>query len=151
MAKKLDTSKYPAVLEAISTGLSVRKACEQAGVAETTFRANVDAAQYARAREACAHSIAEEILEIADNGKNDWMEQNGREDVGWVLNGEHVQRSKLRVDARKWLLSKIAPKSYGDKQAIEHSGPDGTPIQHQNVFSEVSDEQLFKILQAAGK
>jgi len=39
-----------------------------------------------------------------------------------------VARSRLRIDARKWLASKLAPKKYGDKVAAELSGPDGGPI-----------------------
>lgn len=80
--------------------------------------------QYARARELQAHSIADELLEIADDGSNDWMERTGKagESIGWELNGEHVQRSKLRSDTRKWLLSKMLPKVYGDKLDLNHSG-----------------------------
>ena len=140
MGKKADTTKYDAILEDICTGVSVREACSKAGVPERTFRANVDATRYARAREACAHAIAEDILEIADNGKNDWMEAHGKDDLGWVSNGEHIQRSKLRVDARKWLLSKIAPKHYGDKQSVEHSGPDGGPVDHQFTVRFIAPE-----------
>lgn len=81
------------------------------------------AAQYARAKEKGCDAIAEEILEISDDGRNDFMEALGDEKAkAYILNGEHVQRSKLRVDARKWYLSKIAPKRYGDKQQVEHSG-----------------------------
>ena len=36
--------------------------------------------------------------------------------------GESVQHRKLRIDTKKWLLSKMLPKSYGDKQEIEHTG-----------------------------
>lgn len=57
-------------------------------------------------------------MEIADNGLNDWMERNAKEDKGWVANGEHIQRSRLRVDTRKWFLSKVLPKLYGDKLDI---------------------------------
>jgi len=78
--------------------------------------------QYARAREAQADAIFEEILEIADDGSNDWMSNNEPEDPGYRLNGEHVQRSRLRVDARKWMAGKLAPKKYGDKLIAEHSG-----------------------------
>jgi hypothetical protein len=31
-------------------------------------------------------------------------------------------------DARKWLIGKMAPKKYGDKQQIEHASPDGGPV-----------------------
>lgn len=91
--------------------------------------------QYARARTAQADFYAEEIIEISDDGTNDWMarrseaEKGAGVDTGWVLNGEHVQRSRLRVDARKWYASKLAPKKYGDKFVNEHSGPDGGPIE----------------------
>lgn len=87
--------------------------------------------QYARAREAQADALAEETLEIADDARNDWMERqsDGDKSEGWVLNGEHVQRSRLRIDARKWFASKVAPKKYGDKVQAEVSGPDGNPLQ----------------------
>ncbi len=79
-------------------------------------------AQYARAREAMADVMAEEVLEISDDGSNDWMlrfDDDGNST--YVLNGEHVQRSRLRVDARKWLLSKVSPRKYGEKIGVEHS------------------------------
>jgi hypothetical protein len=40
------------------------------------------------------------------------------DDTGWLVNGENLQRSRLRVDTRKWLLSKALPKIYGDKLAL---------------------------------
>lgn len=80
------------------------------------------AAQYARAREAQADTLAEELLEIADDGTNDWMERYGEDNPGWVANGEHIQRSRLRVDTRKWIASKLKPKKYGERQTIEHEG-----------------------------
>ena len=83
------------------------------------------AAKYAHAREAGCDVMAEQLMEIADDGRNDFMAAQANEDGegGAVkFDAEHVQRSKLRVDARKWYLSKIAPKRYGDKQQVEHSG-----------------------------
>lgn len=82
--------------------------------------------QYARAKEVAMEKMAEELLEIADDGTNDWMERRSDDDKsGWVLNGEHVQRSRLRADTRKWLMSKLAPKKYGDKQQVDHGVSDG--------------------------
>lgn len=91
--------------------------------------------QYARAKEAQALYLAEEILDVADDGTNDWMERKNDdgETIGWNVNGEAIQRSKLRVDTRKWLLSKLLPKKYGDRVAMEHSGPDGNPIETKDV------------------
>ncbi len=74
-------------------------------------------AQYAQAKSEQLEFLTEEILEIADDSQNDWMESFDKEgqSIGWKLNGDHVQRCKLRVDTRKWLASKLAPKIYGDK------------------------------------
>lgn len=79
--------------------------------------------QYARAREAQADKLAEEALQIADDGRSDtYVDAEGNERT----DTEVIQRSKLRVDTRKWLASKMAPKKYGDKVAIggaEDLGP----------------------------
>lgn len=94
------------------------------------------AIQYARAREAQADFLAGEITEIADDSKNDTIiDDKGREQI----NSEWVNRSRLRVDARKWQASKLAPKKYGDRLDLTTQGekitnqttmrlPDGTEI-----------------------
>jgi hypothetical protein len=76
--------------------------------------------RYARAKEAQADFMADEILDIADDATNDWMERKDKDErgIGWMLNGEHVQRSRLRIESRKWLASKLKPKKYGDKTTI---------------------------------
>lgn len=80
--------------------------------------------QYARARELQADSLADDIQDIADDGSNDWMEKFDKDgnSIGWQLNGEAVQRSKLRVEARKWNASKLRPKKYGDKLDVTSGG-----------------------------
>lgn len=86
---------------------------------------------YAQARAERNHSIFEETLDIANDGSNDWMEifdKNG-DAIGWRVNGEAIQRSKLRVDQRKWFLAKLDPVNYGEKTTTELSGPNGGPIQ----------------------
>lgn len=120
-------SKYTKALaaricEQLANGLSLREVCKSEDMPpESTVRQwAIDnqggfSAQYAKAREIGYHAMADELLEIADDAKNDWMERNGEEDVGWQLNGDHVQRSRLRLDTRKWMLSKVLPKVYGDK------------------------------------
>lgn len=82
------------------------------------------AERYARAMELRVEAFADEIVEISDDGANDWMEREGKAD----LNGEHIQRSKLRVDTRKWLMAKMAPKKYGEKITAEHTGADGKDL-----------------------
>lgn len=129
------------ICQRLAEGESLRAICrdDEMPGATTVFRwlASDDDAykgfreQYARAREAQADYYAEEILEISDDGTNDWMERkNADGSVGdIILNGEHVQRSRLRVDARKWFASKVAPKKYGDKLTAELSGPNGGKIE----------------------
>ncbi len=79
--------------------------------------------QYAQAKCEQIEFLTEDILDIADDSSNDWMETFDKESqsVGYKLNGDHIQRARLRVDTRKWLASKLAPKIYGDKQFIEQS------------------------------
>lgn len=84
--------------------------------------------QYAKAREAGYALMADELLEIADDGSNDWIFRNKPDNPGYEANGEHIQRSRLRVDTRKWFLSKVLPKVYGDKQTLEHTGKDGSDL-----------------------
>lgn len=78
--------------------------------------------QYTRAKQEAADAMAEDILDIADDGHNDWMERNYGEDTVWVTNGEALQRSKLRVDTRKFLMAKMKPKVYGDKLDLTSDG-----------------------------
>jgi hypothetical protein len=87
--------------------------------------------QYAHAREVQAETIFDDILDIADDARNDWMERRNGEDEesSWTLNGEHIQRSRLRIDARKWMASKLAPKKYGDKLELEHGGEVGVKVE----------------------
>lgn len=83
---------------------------------------DVDAAfseRYALACEARADAIFEECFDIADDGSNDWMGENDPENPGYAFNGEHVQRSKLRIETRKWAVGKLAPKKYGEKLAVD--------------------------------
>lgn len=79
--------------------------------------------QYARAREAMYAGWAEEILEIADDGTTDYVTKVGRNGHEYeAVDQEHIQRSRLRVDSRRWLLSKLLPKQFGDKVEHEHGG-----------------------------
>ena len=68
--------------------------------------------QYVYAREMQADALFDEALEIADDVSGDWStDKDGKK----VLDHENIQRSRLRVDTRKWAAGKMAPKKYGDK------------------------------------
>lgn len=73
--------------------------------------------QYAEAKRTQAELLAQEIIEIADDNSRDTIiDDEGNE----RMNTEFVARSRLRVDARKWVASKLLPKVYGDaKEAVE--------------------------------
>lgn len=134
------------IINLISGGLSLRKSIEELKtISRETFfewiaKDKQLSDQYARATEVRADAIFEEMFDIADDGTNDWIErQNKQGESYYELNGEHVQRSKLRIDARKWALSKMQPKKYGDKLDITTDGekitnesfmlmPDGTKL-----------------------
>ena len=82
--------------------------------------------QYARAMDARATLLAEEILEISDDSSGDAVTDP---ETGAVrMDAEFVARSRLRVDSRKWLAARMSPKKYGDKVSQEISGPDGAPV-----------------------
>lgn len=78
---------------------------------------------YERARNLQTEVLFDETLEIADDGTNDWYDHEL--DNGHVIrrfDHEHAQRSKLRVDTRKWFISKVQPKKYGEKLDLSSGG-----------------------------
>jgi hypothetical protein len=86
--------------------------------------------QYARARELQLDMMEDELLEIADDASNDWMERHDKEgnSIGCVINGEHIQRSRARIDTRKWIMSKRAPKKYGERVTQEIGAQGSTAV-----------------------
>ena len=124
-----ELAKHKATIcERIANGESLRQILETEGMpaSSTVFKWLSDDAsfseQYARAREAQADAVFDDILSIADDGRNDWMQRNYGEETRWVENGEAIRRSQLRIDARKWMAGKLKPKKYGDKLDVEHAG-----------------------------
>lgn len=118
------------ICKRLADGMTLREVCKADDMpVESTVRnwALIDYegffAHYAKAREIGYHAMADETIDIADNAKNDWMERNSDYEAGWIANGEHITRSRLRIDTRKWLLSKALPKIYGDK-VLMGSDPD---------------------------
>lgn len=140
-------STYTAELAAqvcthIADGKSLRVIAAMEGMpAQSTIMAWLDGSrpefseQYARAREAQADKLAEEALQIADDGRSDTYVDG---DGNVKTDTEVIQRSKLRVDTRKWLASKMAPKKYGDKVAIGGADDLG-PVQ--TVNREMTDAE----------
>jgi hypothetical protein len=112
------------VCERLAAGDSLRKACEGLGTTHSTVlewvKTNaVFADQYAHAREVGYALLADELIQIADDGQND---SYTGDDGNVRTNQDVIARSRLRVDTRKWMLSKMLPKVYGDKVDHAHSG-----------------------------
>jgi len=125
---EVEAAQNKTVLELMQQGYSARKAAMSVGLTINGFlhRVNADAhlaVQYAKARDAMLEKMADDTLDIAD--QDPAMTAEGK------LDGVSVAHARLRVDTRKWLLSKLAPKKYGDK--LELSGDAENPIAVQRI------------------
>jgi len=113
---------------------------------------------YTRARDVGLDVMADDIIEIGDESGDDWIEKKDKDGnvIGEIVNKEAVMRSRLRSDNRKWYLSKMAPKKYGNERTVRHQQLDGDGKETDPVTPEVniySDEitknahkQMEKIL-----
>lgn len=104
------------ICERLAQGESLRAICASDDMPDrkTVLRWKKDneafRLQYAHAREDGMDAWADLILEIADE----------------EIDPERVAQAKLRVDTRKWLMSKLKPGTYGEK--VQHGGDPGNPI-----------------------
>ena len=133
------------ILERISDGESLRSICKAEGMPgrTTVYRWSLDNVEgfrdrFTRAREMRAYMLEDDMTEISDDGTNDWMERNDPDNPGWQVNGEHLQRSRLRVDTRKWIASKILPKVYGEKVTQQFVGANDGPVQYEDVRAPIA-------------
>lgn len=123
----------------LASGESLRRICFDAEMpnASTVHAWVLDdkegfSKKYARARAIQAEEMFDEILDIADDGSNDFMTIT-KGDVEYnVEDREVTNRSRLRVDSRKWYLSKVLPKKFGDKLDLT-SGGEKLPTPIMNV------------------
>jgi hypothetical protein len=119
-------AKQEELCRRVSIGQSLLQACTEDKAmpgyvtALRWLQDNPDFAEaYRHAQRLRADFLFEEALTVADDARNDWMRRNDPNNPGWLANGEHIQRSKLRVDTRKWAAGKLNPSRYGDKLAVE--------------------------------
>ncbi len=98
--------------------MSTRKAVKNAGISSETFYKWIQeenrAKRYAHACIERCEGLADEIIDIADDKTADKIIIDGTE----ITNHEAINRSRLKIDSRKWLLSKLYAKKYGDKLDI---------------------------------
>ena len=133
------------ICEELALGYSIRTVCKPEGMpAISTFfkwiRENEEfSKQYAKAKQEASDAMAEDILDIADDGTNDYIEREGKDGTTYeVVNSEVIARSRLRVDTRKFLMAKMKPKKYGEKIDVTSGG------EKLNDKSEITDEELAK-------
>lgn len=133
------------ICERLSEGESMRTICkaDDMPAARTVYywlRNNPDfLAQYNIAKEESADALIEEMLDIADDGTNDYMTITKGNYEYNVENREVTNRSKLRVDTRKWIASKLKPKKYGEKVDVTS---DGKAIQGNTIiFTDFSGDE----------
>lgn len=138
---RMITKRFPetinSILEMMQSGKSLRTSCDAHNVSSGAFMAWVSedrnlAEQYKAAREAMIDKIADDTVALADAEPE--RGPDGKVDSGWVSN------QRLKIDTRKWLLSKLAPKKYGDK--IEVSGDAANPLKIERIERVVVGEVI---------
>lgn len=122
--KKYSTDQKEVILDSIfediSKGISLRKACKNSGIPRMTFYNWIDDEQkeidrYTRAKEQGIEARFESIEE-------DYNEEPQRDPETGKIDSAWVQLQRLKIDSKKWELSKLAPKKYGDKIDVTSKG-----------------------------
>jgi hypothetical protein len=111
------------IVDQLTDGRTLADVCRDPGMpARATVQLWVEqnreefAERYKTARDKGFHAMAEQIIDIADDARRDWVvlhKPDGTTET--VVNPQHLPRCKLRIHARSWLLSKLLPKHYGDR------------------------------------
>lgn len=99
--------------------------------------------QYARARTVQADALFDETLDIADDNDADWYKD---EDGQIKYNLDHINRMRLRVDTRKWMVGKLAPKKYGEKLQTENTNENVNVNVDADKADNLTDDQVKRML-----
>lgn len=132
----------------LAEGKSLRSVCKAANMPDksTVFtwlrKYETFSDQYARAKQESADAMAEDVLDIADDGTNDYMTITKGDKQYEVVNGEAIQRARLRVDTRKFLMAKMKPKRYGEHIDLTNE----TTVTHK--YEEMDDNQLAAVIKS---
>jgi hypothetical protein len=127
-----DRETAHAICVRLARGKTLKGICRDDGFPpESTVRGwaldDVDGfgARYASAHQVGLDAMADELLEIADDGSQDFkLDSHGN----LVADNDHISRSRLRIDTRKWYLAKLAPKRYGDRLGVRVGGQAENPV-----------------------
>lgn len=136
--------------ELISKCASIEKAAKSVGVWETTIYGWLKADKefhelYTHAREKQADRLVEQMIDISDNSENDLIsDENGQR-----VNQEVIARSRLRVETRKWIASKMKPRVYGDASIEKESN--NTQINFYTSASNQINESVQRLIGSSVK
>lgn len=145
-AQDIREKKFNLIIQDIQNkGIGLNKAAKKYGLNPNTFFNMVEKdslllKQYTRALELKADVIAERIIRNSHNRSNDFYTDS---EGNLKPNPVAVQRDRLMLDADKWLLSKIAPKKYGDKLTLDGEVKTGNPLTIENInmiLNEIKEE-----------
>lgn len=77
---------------------------------------------YYYARRVQAEMLIDEIITIADGTDKDWVPTYDRHGVqnGMRPDNDAIQRSRVRIDTRKWLAARLVPRIYGEHVQVDH-------------------------------
>ena len=113
-------SEFTRVLAEVTGGKPVRQALKDGKHSARSFYALIAkheplAERYVRAKQAQCHAMADEIVELADVCRTGKIVTDSEKDGKSTKTADMVERTRLQIDSRKWLLSKLLPKVYGDR------------------------------------
>lgn len=148
--KKYSDELFDAICNTIATSnKGLKHICNDLGVSTVTFYKWLQEDEnnpekplinkYARAREMQADYLADEMIEIADDGTNDTLVIETPSGSKEIENKEWTNRSKLRVETRKWIAMKLKPKKYGDKLDLTSGGEKLPPAQQTITIFKLPD------------
>ena len=126
-AKSLDQKTVDDILDGVAHGLPLTKILDDKHISYASWYQLLETHDetqklYARAKQDCADRLADQIIEIAEQ-KPEYVSQSRGDDVTEThIDAGWVNWQRTRIDAKKWIAAKLKPKSYGDKQEVEHSG-----------------------------
>ena len=146
-----------AICHRISEGESLRSVCRDQDMPDkrtvTRWLQEIPSfrPQYRRARDALVEHWADELVDIADDTTHDTVTRTtpqGREYE--AVDHENIQRAKLRVDTRKWMMSKMLPRQYGDRVDLDVHGRIDHEHQHRLPDNEVVRRLALFLVEAPG-
>ena len=135
-AEEIRQNKCKEIINEIQTnGIGLNKAAKMYGLNPNSFFNTIDKEplllkQYTRALELKADLIAERIILNSHNRSNDFYTDA---EGNLKPNPVAVQRDRLILDADKWLLSKLAPKKYGDRLTLDGEVKGSAPLTIENI------------------